>query len=284
MENRVLTRIKSQRLKRGIDFILIYFNNFSTNQVSSIGAESAYYFLFSLFPLMIFLISILPLFNIDTNLILTYIDALPSQLAGPLAVIVDQVFEQLDTTTLTLSLVFSIWSASTAVSCLINKINIIYHQSATRNTIISRLIGMLLTVFFVLTVIIAVILYGFDGTIAEHLPIPGVSLVLNILKFLLIPSLFIFLFAVLYYVGAGRGQKIVNILPGAIFSAVIFVFFTSLFFNFMPIVARSYVKYGPLASVMIMLLWFYSIGLIIVLGPIFNLSLAEFKHKYQSEG
>ena len=96
-------------------------------------------------------------------------------------------------------------------------------------------------------------------------------------RFLLL-FLLVFLFVLLVYrMAAPRGRPRPPILTGAFLAAVALVAATALFSWFIGLSSRYSLVYGSLASVIILLVWLYLCGNILILGNVFN--CVWYRHK-----
>ena len=87
-----------------------------------------------------------------------------------------------------------------------------------------------------------------------------------------------FLFVLLVYrMAAPRGRPRPPILTGAFLAAVALVAATALFSWFIGLSSRYSLVYGSLASVIILLVWLYLCGNILILGNVFN--CVWYRHK-----
>lgn len=92
---------------------------------------------------------------------------------------------------------------------------------------------------------------------------------------LLLALLFVIIYGV-YRMTAPRGGKM-PLLSGAVLAAVVLEIVSIIFSVFISMSSRYPLVYGSLASVMILMLWLYLCGNILILGNIFNVAL--YNHK-----
>ena len=97
------------------------------------------------------------------------------------------------------------------------------------------------------------------------------------MRFLLL-FLLVFLFVLLVYrMAAPRGKPRPPIMTGAFLAAVALSVFSILFSWFIGLSSRYSLVYGSLASIIILLVWLYLCGNILILGNVFN--CVWYKHK-----
>ena len=89
-------------------------------------------------------------------------------------------------------------------------------------------------------------------------------------RFLLLFLLVLLFVLLTYRMAAPRGEPRPPVLSGAFLAAGALVAATALFSWFIGLSARYSLVYGSLASVIILLVWLYLCGNILILGDVFN--------------
>ncbi len=118
---------------------------FSKDNTSGMGAQLAYYFLLAIFPLLIFLLTLVPLFQIDQQMITQFIqDYAPSDIAGMLEGVISDVMQNSNGGLLSVGLLVTLWSASNGMTALMNAFNVAYDVEDNRNFVVAKLIGNLM--------------------------------------------------------------------------------------------------------------------------------------------
>ena len=95
--------------------------------------------------------------------------------------------------------------------------------------------------------------------------------------------LFLILFCmifVMYVVSAPKETKKTYRFPGAILATVVLVAASMLFSRMISVSIKYTVVYGSLASIIIMMVWLYTCGTILIMGNVFNISLRNMKEKF----
>lgn len=81
---------------------------------------------------------------------------------------------------------------------------------------------------------------------------------------------FAIVLSVLYYVAPNRRQRWRDIFPGALLGAVLLAPVTGLFTFYVQRIARYREFYGSVSAVVVLLIWTYLVGVIVLLGCEFN--------------
>ena len=243
------------------------------------AAELAFYLILSLFPLLICLLSLLTFLPGSRELAMQYLSRLlPEEALSLIRKWVSELFESRSGAVLSFGLLFSLWSASTGVAALMDVLNTAYDVQEGRSFLKTRLTALLLT--FALTVLlfagIALVIYG--RTLAEWLfdywdiPFSGIWEVFTYISGVLL----LFASLVLTYNLAPNVDRATNrVWLGSFFSVagiLIFSWFFSLYLRFGP----SYnATYGSLGAVVVLMLWLYFVGVVMIIGAEINSELIK---------
>jgi membrane protein len=181
---------------------------------------------------------------------------------------------------LSLGIVLALWSASAAISAIMDALNRAYGVKEGRPFWKSKGLALLLTVGFTLFIVASMVLLIFGPQIGEWIAGKvGLGAVFhltwNILRWPVILFLMILAMAILYYAAPDVEQEWKWITPGAVF-AVIGWILASLAFSYYVNNFGSYDKtYGSIGAVIVLLTWMYLTGLFILVGGEIN---SEIEH------
>jgi membrane protein len=256
-----------------------------TIEDNSLGmaAQLAYYFFFALFPSLLFLIALASYFPIER-----LVDDMVRMLGGfvppeALTIITDQIVKISQGEQgglLTLGVLLAIWSSSAAMTAIIDTLNRAYDIEETRPWWKVRLTAIALTVGVSLFILISFALILVGPTLVQRVAETtglGQAFVWTwmILQWPLVFTLVSVGIAIIYYFAPDADQDWVWLTPGSILATTLWLI-ASLGFKYYVASMGSYTAtYGALGAVMILLLWFYLSGLVILIGAEMN---AEIEH------
>ncbi len=241
------------------------------------AAQLSYYFLLALFPLLIFLTSIIGiLLGSGTGMRHELFNYL-SQVMPPSAFqLVDETMYGVSKSSggdkLSFGLLVALWAGSNGMGAISEALNAAYHVKETRPWWRQRLVAIGLTIALAVLIISALVLVLYGGRIAEWLAATyGYGDLFTISwKILQWPIVFIFLlfaFALIYYLAPNlRDQEWTWVTPGSAIAVVLWLlvsFAFRLYLNFFDSYSKTY---GALAGVIILMLWFYLTGAAILVG------------------
>jgi membrane protein len=261
----------------------------SKDEVLDRAAALAYYFLFALFPTLLFLtalLGMLPLSGLMERLI-QYVDqALP----GDAASIVQKTLAEIQAGTrgglLSIGALAALWAASSGMSSVMTALSVAYDVEDPRPWWKRRLIAILLTVGFSLFILSALLLLVFGPRIGEAVAAwfglgELFTLVWNIVSVPLVMFLVLVGIALVYYFAPSVKQHWHWVTPG---SAVGLVLWLAVSFGLRQYVTHfgNYsATYGSIGGVILLMLWLYLTGAVLLIGAEIN---AEIEHAAAERG
>ena len=140
------------------------------DDIPGLSAQLAYFFLLSLFPLLIFIFTLLPYLHIPYHDILGSIrEFAPPQTMELIEKNVNYVMNNRNGGLLSIGIIGTIWSASNGIHALVRAFNKAYNVKESRSFIVSRGMAILLTLGMIFVFIVAVLLPIFGREIGVFL-------------------------------------------------------------------------------------------------------------------
>ncbi|WP_083566503.1 YihY/virulence factor BrkB family protein [Domibacillus mangrovi] len=246
------------------------------SDVPGVGAQMAYFFLLSIFPLMIFMVTLLGYLPLDPNEIFNIIkDFAPSDSLSMVQDTIQEVTSSQNSGLLSFGFLGTIWSASNAMNAVVKGLNHAYDVKETRAFYHARGLSILLTFAFIFVIAVMLILLVFGQKIGEFaFEFLGMGeqfiVIWTWIRFLLPPIVLFFVFVGLYYMAPNLKVKYVTVFPGAVF-AVLGWIIVSLGFSFYVNNFGNYsATYGSIGGVIILMIWLYLSAMIILIGGEIN--------------
>lgn len=255
-----------------------------TVDVSGLGAELSYFFLLSMFPMLIFLFTLLPYLNLDQAQVMLLIrDYAPAEVAKMIDDILSEVLTNKNSGLLSIGILATLWSASKGMNALTKALNRSYFKEDSRSFIVQRGMSIVFTVMLVLVVVVALGLPVFGEQIGSfifsYLGLEeGFSQLWNQLRFIIPPVLIVVVFTLIYWLVPDLKLNLKTALPGALFATVGWIVTT---FGFSYYVSNfgSYANtYGSIGTIIILMLWLYFSAIILMIGGQIN---AVMKERYE---
>jgi membrane protein len=251
------------------------------DDIPGLSAQLAYFFLLSLFPLLIFIFTLLPYLPIPYPDILGSIrEFAPPQTMDLIEKNVNYVMNTRNGGLLSIGIIGTIWSASNGIHALVRAFNKAYNVKESRSFFVSRGMAILLTIGMIFVFIVAVLLPIFGREIGVFL-FSYLGFKMEFLRIwemlrLAVSALILFLiFTGLYWIAPNVKLRCRSAFPGAGFATVGWIvssyalsFYVSKFNNFS-------LTYGSIGAIIVLLIWLYISGFIIIVGGEINAFYSE---------
>jgi membrane protein len=251
------------------------------DDIPGLSAQLAYFFLLSLFPLLIFIFTLLPYLPIPYPDILGSIrEFAPPQTMDLIEKNVNYVMNTRNGGLLSIGIIGTIWSASNGIHALVRAFNKAYNVKESRSFFVSRGMAILLTIGMIFVFIVAVLLPIFGREIGVFL-FSYLGFKMEFLRIwemlrLAVSALILFLiFTGLYWIAPNVTLRCRSAFPGAGFATVGWIvssyalsFYVSKFNNFS-------LTYGSIGAIIVLLIWLYISGFIIIVGGEINAFYSE---------
>jgi membrane protein len=244
------------------------------------GALS-FYFLLALFPLILFLITILGFFSeagteLRSELLLTLSRIVPYSASALIYTTVDEIGQNADGGKLSFGILTALWIASSGMGAISESLNAMYGVKESRPWWKLRLASIGLTIALSVLIISALLLILYGGELGE-----AVTNYFNQSRdfetFWLIaqiPLILVFVlltFAMIYYFAPNLyDQKWYWITPGSIIGILLWLLVSFLFRVYLRHFDSYSATYGALGAVIVLMLWFYLSGVAILIGGKIN--------------
>lgn len=266
-------------------FLYRLIKNIREDEVTAIGAQLTYYLILSLFPFLIFLLSIVGHISIVTPAFLDDILVfLPTETQILINSIVKEIARNTSDSILSASLFLSLWSGSVGISAIIRAINKAYDIRERRNYIMQKIVSIIFAIALVVLIVIVLLTLVFGEMIGNTIfsYIGATDIFYQIWEFIrkVIPLIsMIIIFALLYKYSIlpknRKKLKFIHTLPGAVFTTVGWVIASKIFSYYVNNFANYSKTYGSLGGVIVLLVWLYITSIMIVLGGEINGTLAS---------
>lgn len=245
------------------------------DDVLGLAAQLAYFFLLSLFPLLIFLVTLLPYLPITAEDILNVIrDFAPGETMKLIETHVYEIMEK-NGQLLSFGIIATIWSASNGINAVVRALNKAYDVKESRPFLIARGMAILFTFAMIFVFVLALLLPVFGKQIGlflfSYFGLSGEFLaVWNMLRWLVSPLILFIVFTGLYWIAPNKKLTCISAVPGALFATVGWVLSSLAFSYYVSSFGNFSATYGSIGAIIVLMIWFYISGVIIILGGEIN--------------
>ncbi|WP_408869093.1 YihY/virulence factor BrkB family protein [Brochothrix campestris] len=264
-------------------FFSYFFKNLTKVDITAVGGQLAYFFFLSLFPLLLFFSASISYLHINEESVYKMMaELVPHEMYDLIHGLVESLLNHQNASLLSLGILGTIWSASNGVNAIGKALDHIYNTTEPRHFIMQRIMSMVFMVFlFFLVGIVAIVgVFGrqigvfiskrlqFDVNIFERYDIMRWGIVV----------LGIFVALVLLYRFLPHHKiKFRETLIGSAFTSIGWLVFSYLFSIFIDNFSNYSAIYGSIGAVIILMLWFYLSGIIVLIGGMINAAYATYR-------
>jgi membrane protein len=250
------------------------------------AAQLSYYFLLALFPLLLFLMSLLGYFagagtQLRNKLIIYLATVMPSSAITLVHATVDEISKASGGGKLSLGILAALWAASNGMGAISETLNDAYGIKETRPWWKVRVVAMVLTIAVSILIVLALAIVLFGGQIGDRVAAHyGYSAAFTLgWKIMQWPIALFFLlvtFDLIYSFAPDVEWKNRKWWTAGSLAAVILWLLVSFGFRLYLHFFNSYsVTYGSLGALIVLMLWFYFTGLAILIGGEINSELEQ---------
>jgi membrane protein len=269
-----MKKMKSWELLKDI------YARFMNDDLLSIGAQATFFLLLSLFPFLIFVITLItymPMINFQDS-IQVLAAFMPENAYLILRDIVNQTIANRSVALLSFGMLSALWSSASGVTSLIRGINRAYDQEETRRswkiTAVSLYFALELAVAIIFSLILIVFGKILGTQIFHFLGFSDVSLkVWSYVGYIIALITTILVFISLYYNTPNRRLKFREVIPGAVVASLGWVIVSIAFSYYVDNLGNYSKVYGSLGGIIALLMWLYVSSIIILMGAEINASL-----------
>lgn len=245
------------------------------------AAQLSYYFLLALFPLLLFVTTVLGYLastgsDLRAELLRVLSMVIPADASSLIFKTVNEVQENAGGGKLSFGVLATLWAASNGMGALTNALNVAYEVRESRPWWKSRLTAVALTIVLSVLILTALLLVLFGGYIAVWIAASyrygGVFVTAwKIAQWFVVLASVLLAFALVYYfapdVHVRRWQWIT---PGTVIAVLLWLLVSFAFRLYLYYFNSYSATYGTLGAVIILMLWFYLTGVAILVGGEIN--------------
>ena len=249
------------------------------------AAQLSYYALLALFPALIFLTALMGLFSVESFMpeLMSYLrNVLPADALSMVQRFLTQIAEGSGANILSFGALGALWASSSGVTAIMDALNVVFGVKEDRRPFWRvRLIAILLTIglagFVILS--LALVLYGptIGQWIADRMGFgTAFTWMWNVLQWPTIVGLMLIVVAAIYYICPDRRYKRWRwITPGSLFAVLMWLLVSLGFKAYVDNFGDYNKVYGSIAGVIVLMLWFYWGGMVLLLGGEINAEIEK---------
>lgn len=266
------------------DVLVFFIKGLTKGALNQRSAAVSFHFFLSLFPLILFFVTLLPFLHLDylTEKILEMVrEFAPNTVGDYITATINDLMNRKHKGLMTIGFFSSIFVASSGVNALLLSFNTSYHTLKKRTVFKRRLISVGLVIGIALGIIISMtliifakrwLLYLFANNVIKNFV---QYYILRVLKWVIIVFVVYLLFAMVYYVAPADKEGYKFFSAGASLGTALFILFSQGFNWYIIHFSHYNALYGSIGAMIIFLLWIYLNSYIVLIGFELNAAIAD---------
>ena len=266
------------KLANLMPFLRRLYREMEADDIFNGAAALGFYLTLAIFPAMILIMAVvpyLPIPRVDEAIMNFLRQALPASAATMFADVVGQVVSQQRGGLLSFGIIGTLWATSTGMYAVMRQMNRAYNVSEARGFLKARLVALMLSLLFTVLVIGAFSLIVLGGVVQDWLGdrfgfSDALLAFFAVLRWVFIAVALLLGFAFIYTFAPNARHRFAFITAGSALAVVLLVV-ASLGFSWYVSRFGDYdAVYGGIGAVIVLMLWLYIAGLVMLLGAEVN--------------
>jgi membrane protein len=260
-----------------LKLVQLSYKKIGEDELSTRSAALSYYFIGALFPMLLFLVSLVGVFAgpgspLRDNIVSGIGRLAPGSASSLIHTVIDQTFRSSSGIKLAAGILGALWAASGGMSAVVTSLNVIYRTPETRPWWKQKLtvIGLTLALAALIIIALVLVLYGgkIGGAIASHVGLGNVFA--TTWKILQWPvsffSMFLSFSLVYYFAPNVAERRWFWVTPGSVVGVALWLLASAAFRAYLHFFNNYTATYGSLGAAVILMLWLYITGFAILIG------------------
>ncbi len=264
--------------------------SYFVDSIPKASAELSYYLLFSIFPLLLVMSTLMSAMKISQVTILNILSLLPGDIQRVISPIITRYIGSMSPFTfisrISVFTILGIYFLSRTMSSLMHTVNRIYGIPNRRGGIGQLIFEVLTAAGLIFAIVFTFILWILGRSIRVlvlrylHISLPEqMTWLWGWGRFLIAIGLMFLFILILCYLCPNCIMKLKEALPGALFTLMAWIICTVIFSFYITNISQYDALYGSISAIMILMLWLYLTGIVLILGFELNFILMKRKRK-----
>ena len=279
-----MKNLKLTKLYKNIEKLL---KNMSQDRISEYSAQCSYYTILSFIPFIILLITLIQYTKIEPQTLFDVISRIiPENMNDIIMGIIQEVYSK-SIGTISISIIFIIWSAGKGFFALTKGLQAVYHTSEKKQNsyIYLRIKVFLETILFIFLIVIGLIILVFGNSLKDIIQerfggFKNYNLISDIVTKIGIVLATIIIFLLLYKFMPNHKVSFKSQIFGSLFGGISLNIISFVFSIYLYIFKGFSITYGSITTLMLIMMWTYSCFYAVFLGAELNKLLNSLKENF----
>jgi membrane protein len=244
------------------------------DEVTERAAALSYYFLFALFPALLFLtalLSFLPVEGLQERLMAYTREVLPPDAASTVERTMTEVVGARRTGLVSIGLLVTLWASSNGMVSLMNTMNVVFDVTERRPLLKRRLLAIVLTLTFAVFIVAALVLMVFGppigAMVAGWLGLGDVfKRAWAVVNIPIVIACALIGIQLVYYLAPAGARRWRWVTPGATFALLAWLVMSYGLRLYVGRFANYSATYGSIGGVILLMLWLYLSSVVFLVG------------------
>ncbi|MCL2576038.1 MAG: YihY/virulence factor BrkB family protein [Defluviitaleaceae bacterium] len=266
-------------MKNFTKFIKSFAKEAKDTEILPLATQLTYRLIFSLFPFLIFLVSLVGYFNIDSTYLLAEVSALfPTEIANTINTIIHEVVDLQNPAVMSIGLILSLYTVINGFRAIMRGVNRVYNQNDDRHWFKKYAICALCVIILAFAIIASLFTIIFRDITKDFVASffeqnAAFDGIFGVVGFVVTAALLLVAIILIYHLCSAVKHRFKSLIPGAILTIVVWAVSTFAFNIYVSNFANFSIIYGSIASIFIMMLWLNIISTTILFGALLNARL-----------
>lgn len=266
------------------DVVLFFFRQARRVGFTERASSIAFNFTMAVPPAIIFLFTLIPLLPISNEFVKELFGLIQEVIPGqqhnsPLINFLKDFFNNPRNGLLSLGFILAMYFSSNAMMGIMRSFNKDYPGFTRRSHLQNRKIALSMTLIFFVYIFTSILVLIMQGEVLKWIGIKDINLrwIIRYARWVIIILLFFFTISYIYRHAPARHKKWPLVNPGSILATALMILFTMSFSYWVNNFANYKTLYGPISTVLILMLLIYFNSLVLLIGFELNVSISSLK-------
>ena len=273
-EEKVKYSLKNN-FKKMKDIVVLVYEHLGDPYYQGSAATIAYFLFLSILPIVIMASQALGLFSLSIENILKWAEI---NVSGEGFALLESLLEHKSTGTNNIILaVVALWASSRANIYLVRMANYTYYDGAVvgKGYVRDRVRSMFTVIIAIVTLTVSLVILVYapiylKTVFKESEFVSAIGEVWLTLRWLVVMAVYFLVISLVFYFLPSWRLNYVDIIPGSLFTSIGLIIVTIGFNAYVALSLKYDVLYGSFANAVAIIIWFWAIGWVMIIGIIFN--------------
>ncbi len=272
-------------MRKMINKIQDFTGQVSRKHVGAYAAQSAYFFVLSMIPIILLLLAIIQYTPVTKADVMTAVVNLfpEANMQDFMVGIVNEVYNQ-SKTVIPITAIVALWSAGKGVLAVSTGLNCAYELRETRNYVFLRIRASVYTILFIAAIVMALVLsvFGNNISIFVYHKIPFLAETTDLIMRLRTVISFVVMIGIsllVYHFLPNRKLPFRDLILGSIFTSLGWLVISFIFSMYLTIFKGFSGLYGSMTAIILVMLWLYFCMYVMLLGGLINCIWVDMKRE-----